>query len=149
MKAGDACNRVVIDITEDEPVRRAAELMRKYHVGTLVVTRFGDEQHVPVGIITDRDIVVETTAAGLDPEEVTVGDIMTDKLVQAAEDDEIPDVLELMRKKGVRRMPVVNLQGGLVGVLAVDDLLQLCAEDLGAIAEIVGGQRSQETKLRA
>jgi CBS domain-containing protein len=58
-------------------------------------------------------------------------------------------VLELMRKKGVRRMPVVNLQGGLVGMLAVDDLLQLCAEDLGAIAEIVGGQRRQETKLRA
>lgn len=149
MKVGDVCNRLVIDITEDEPVRRAAELMRKYHVGTLVVTTFGDEQRAPTGIVTDRDIVVETTAAGIDPEEVTVGDIMTEQVVVAAEQDEVPETLELMRKKSVRRLPVVDDKGTLVGILAVDDLLQLCAEDLGAMAAIVGGQRRQEAKARA
>ena len=149
MKVGDVCNRLVIDVTEDEPVRRAAELMRKYHVGTLVVTSFGDEQRAPTGIVTDRDIVVETTASGIDPEEVTVGDIMTDKVVVATEDDEVPDVLEMMRKKGIRRLPVVDSQGALVGILAVDDLLQICADNLGAMAAIVGGQRRQETKVRA
>jgi|SRR5579859_4369232 len=148
MKVGDVCNRLVIDVTEDEPVRRAAELMRKYHVGTLVVTSFGAEQRVPTGIVTDRDIVVETTAPGIDPDEVTVGDIMSDQVVVAAEDDEVPDMLEVMRKKGVRRLPVVDAQGALVGILAVDDLLQLCASDLGAMAAIVGGQRHQESKAR-
>ena len=149
MKIGDVCNRLVIDVTEDEPVRRAAELMRKYHVGTLVVTSFGDEQRAPTGIVTDRDIVVETTASGIDPDEVTVGDIMSDKVVLASEDDEVPDVLEMMRKKGIRRLPVVDRQGALVGILAVDDLLQICAENLGAMAAIVGGQRRQESKVRA
>src|SRR5690348_14264796 len=149
MKAGDLCNRLVIDITEDESVQRAAELMRKYHVGMLVVTGYGDTEHAPVGVVTDRDIVVETTAEGIDPEEVTVGDIMCDEVVMAAEDDEVPDVLEMMRKKGVRRLPVVDAKGTLVGILTVDDLLQLCAEDLGAMAAIVGGQRRRESKVRA
>lgn len=149
MKIGDVCNRLVIDITEEEPVRRAAELMRKYHVGTLVVTASGDAQRVPRGILTDRDIVVETTAAGIDPEEVTVGDIMTEQVVVATEEDEVPETLELMRKKGVRRLPVVDDKSSLVGILSVDDLLQLCAEDLGAMATIVGGQRRHESKVRA
>ena len=149
MKAGDVCNRLVIDITEDESVQRAAELMRKYHVGMLVVTGYGDTEHAPVGVVTDRDIVVETTAEGIDPEEVTVGDIMCDEVVMAAESDEVPDVLEMMRKKGVRRLPVVDAKGTLVGILTVDDLLQLCAEDLGAMAAIVGGQRRRESKARA
>jgi len=149
MKVGDVCNRLVVDVTEDEPVRRAAELMRKYHVGTLVVTSYGDEQRVPTGIVTDRDIVVETTASGIDPDEVTVGDIMSDKVVMATEEDEVPDVLEMMRKRGIRRLPVVDGKGSLVGILAVDDLLQICADNLGAMAAIVGGQRRQETKVRA
>ncbi len=148
MKAGDLCNRLVIDITEDESVQRAAELMRKYHVGMLVVTGYGDTEHAPVGVVTDRDIVVETTAEGIDPEEVTVGDIMCDEVVMAAEGDEVPDVLEMMRKKGIRRLPVVDTKGTLVGILTVDDLLQLCAEDLGAMAAIVGGQRRRESKVR-
>lgn len=149
MKVGDVCNRLVIDITEDEPVKRAAELMRKYHVGTLVVTASSDELRVPTGILTDRDIVVETTAVGINPDEVRVGDIMSDQVVVAADGDEVPDTLELMRKKGVRRLPVVDGKGSLMGILALDDLLQLCAEDLGVMASIVGGQRRQESKLRA
>jgi len=149
MKVGDICNRLVIDVTEDESVRRAAELMRKYHVGMLVVTGFSDAAHVPVGVVTDRDIVVETAAEGIDPEEITVGDIMCDEVVMAAEDDEVPDVLEMMRKKGVRRLPVVDSKGALVGILTLDDLLQLCADDLGAMAAIVGGQRRHESKIRA
>src|SRR5579859_2785800 len=136
MKAVDVCNRLVIDIAEDESVRRAAELMRKYHVGMLVVTGSGETEHIPVGVVTDRDIVVEATAEGIDPEGVTVGDIMCDEVVMAAESDEVPDALEMMRRKGVRRLPVVDTKGALVGILTVDDVLQLCTEDLGAMAAI-------------
>ncbi len=149
MKIGDICNRVVIYVNQDESVQRAAEMMRKYHVGNLVVTEFGDEKQVPVGIVTDRDIVVEVVAKGVDPEELTVGDVMSEELQLASEEDEVPDVLDTMRQSAIRRMPVVDASGALVGVLALDDLLQLCAADLSAIAAIVGTQRRRETVARA
>lgn len=149
MKTGDICNRVVIYVHEDESIQHAAELMRKYHVGNLVVTQFGDAKQVPIGILTDRDIVVEVTAKGVDPEDLTVGDVMSDDLTLASEDDEIPETLESMRKSGIRRMPVVDAKGTLVGILALDDLLQICAANLSAMAAIVGTQRRQESRARA
>lgn len=149
MKIGDICNRVVISITEDEPVRRAAELMRRHHVGTLVVTRFDNENTVPIGIVTDRDIVIEVIAEGVDPDDITVGDIMSDMVILACEDDGVSDTLEIMRKHRIRRIPVVNKRDALVGVLALDDLLQLIAANLDDMAAIVGGQRLQETQARA
>lgn len=150
MKVGDICNRVVIHVTADEPVRRAAELMRKYHVGYLVVTEFGDKDRVPVGTVTDRDIVLESVATGIDPDEVTVGDIMDqDPPLVADESDDLPEILDAMREQGVRRVPVVDERRQLVGVMALDDLLQLLSAQLGAIAEIVGSQRRYESKVRA
>ena len=149
MKIGDICNRVFISITEDEPVRRAAELMRRHHVGTLVVTRFDNENTVPIGIVTDRDIVIEVIAEGVDPDDITVGDIMSDMVILACEDDGVSDTLEIMRKHRIRRIPVVNKRDALVGVLALDDLLQLIAANLDDMAAIVGGQRLQETQARA
>jgi len=149
MKVGDVCNRVVIFVTQDEPVQRAAELMRKYHVGNLVVTEFGDKDKVPVGVITDRDIVLEVVAKGIDPEDITVGDIISqDPPLVAGEEERIPDILEAMREQGVRRVPVVGAKRDLVGVLALDDLLQMIAIQLGTMADIVGSQRLQEAEAR-
>lgn len=150
MKVGDACNRVVIHVDSDESVHRAAELMRKYHVGYLVVTEFGDAEQVPVGTLTDRDIVLEVTAPGIDPDEITVGDIMDqDPPLVADEGEELSDTLDAMRRQGVRRIPVVDAKRALVGVLALDDVLQLLSSQLGTIAELVGSQRHQESKVRA
>ena len=149
MKIGDVCNRIVIYVHEDESVQRAAELMRKYHVGNLVVTELDDERQMPVGIVTDRDIVVEVIAKGVDPNELTVGDIMSKELELASEGDDVSDVLDAMRESGIRRMPVVDSAGALVGVLALDDLLQLYAADLSTIAAIVGTQRHRESAARA
>ena len=149
MKTGDVCNRIVIYVNQDESVRHAAEMMRKYHVGNLVVTESGEAKQMPVGIVTDRDIVVEVIAKGVDPEELTVGDIMSDELALASEEDDISDVLDAMRQSAIRRMPVVDSSGALVGVLALDDLLQLYAADLSAIAAIVGTQRRRESVARA
>ncbi|MGE5624515.1 MAG: CBS domain-containing protein [Bacillota bacterium] len=149
MKIGELCSRVVIFVHEDESVRRAAELMRRYHVGSLVVTKYGDAEQKPLGTVTDRDIVVEVIARDVDPDELTVGDIMGEKLVIASEDDELQDVLEVMRRRGIRRVPVVDKAGALIGVLALDDLLEAFAEGLGAMAEIVSHQRFQESRKRA
>ena len=149
MKVGEVCNRVVVHVTTDEPVTHAAELMRKYHVGCLVVTEFGDDDRVPVGTVTDRDIVLETVAAGVDPDEVTVGDIIDpDPPLVADEGDELPDALDAMRTQGVRRVPVVDAERRLVGILALDDVLQLLSVQLGTLADITSGQRRQETKVR-
>lgn len=149
MNVGDICNRLVIDITKDESVRRAAELMRKYHVGTLVVTHFEDAVKAPVGIVTDRDIVMEVVSQGIDPEDITVGDVMSEQPVMAAESDEVHEALDLMCERGVRRMPVVDARGGFTGMLALDDLLQFYTEGMRSLADIVGGQRRREAKKRA
>lgn len=150
MKVGEACNRVVIHVNSDEPVRRAAELMRKYHVGCLVVTEYGDADQVPVGTVTDRDIVLEAVAAGVDADEVTVGDIIDpDPPLVADEKDELADTLDAMRAQGVRRLPVVDSRRSLVGILALDDVLQLLSSQLGVLADIVGDQRRQEAKVRS
>jgi len=150
MNIGEVCNRVVIHVTADEPVRRAAELMRKYHVGYLVVTEFGDRDQVPVGTVTDRDIVLETVAAGIDPDEITVGDIIDqDPPLVANEADEISQVLDTMREQGARRVPVVDERRKLVGVLSLDDVLQLMSVQLSTIADVVSGQRAHESKVRA
>src|SRR5579863_4194241 len=144
MKVGDICNRLVIDVTQDKGVRHAAELMRKYHVGYLVVTETGDTEKVPIGVITDRDIVVEVVAKAVVAEELTVEDVMTELPLVANESHEISDTLDAMRSKGVRRVPVVDAKHSLIGVLAIDDLLQLLASDIGVMASIVGSQRRQE-----
>lgn len=150
MNVGEVCNRVVIHVTNDELVRRAAELMRKYHVGYLVVTEFGDKDQVPIGTVTDRDIVLETVAAGIDPDEVTVGDIMDqDPPLVANESDDLPQLLDAMRELGVRRVPVVDARRSLVGVLSLDDVLQLLSTQLGTIADVVANQRRNESKVRA
>lgn len=150
MNVGEVCNRVVIHVTDDESVRRAAELMRKYHVGYLVVTAFGDQDQVPIGTVTDRDIVLETVAPGIDPDDMTIGDIMDqDPPLVADESEELPELLDAMRAQGVRRVPVVDARRCLVGVLSLDDVLQLLSSQLGTIAEVVGNQRRNESKVRA
>jgi len=149
MKVGNVCSRLVIDVDQDEVVQRAAELMRKYHVGYLVVTESGDVDKVPIGVVTDRDIVVEVVAKAAAPDQLTVADIMTELPLVASENDEASDALDTMRSKGVRRVPVVDAKRSLIGVLAIDDLLQWVAADIGNMASIVGTQRHQESKLRA
>ncbi|HEX2668076.1 MAG TPA: CBS domain-containing protein [Gammaproteobacteria bacterium] len=149
MNIGDVCNRVVIYITADETAQRGAELMRKYHVGNLVVTASGDPDRVPVGIVTDRDIVVEVVAKGVDPNGLTVADIMSQDPLVASEEDEIQDTLDAMRELGVRRVPVVDRRRNLIGIFALDDVLQLMASNLGTVAAIVGEQRRQEAESRA
>lgn len=149
MNVGDICSRAVVSIGADEPVQQAAELMRRYHVGTLVVTQPASAGDEPVGVITDRDIVIGVVAKEVDPDTLTVGDVMSGEPVIAEEEDDVNDVLDDMRREGVRRIPVVDHSGMLVGVFALDDLLQLLATQLNLAAGIVGSQRSEERRKRA
>lgn len=149
MNIGDICNRIVASITVDETAQEAAELMRQLHVGTLVVTEADGEIPAPVGIITDRDLVIQVMAKGDDPSSVNVSDIMSDELLMAEEGDDVGDTLEAMEDAGVRRVPVVDSDGALIGVLALDDVLRVYARDIEKMAGIVGSQRLQESETRA
>jgi len=134
MSAGEYCNREVVVIARTESVREAVALMRQYHVGTIVIVEAEDDNPVPLGILTDRDIVIEVLAKDVDLSAVNVGDLIDEQLVTVDEDTKLLDAVELMRRKGVRRLPVVNKTGGLAGILTLDDIVDLLAEELGKIS---------------
>ena len=148
MNAGEICNREVVIVNRDQTIRDAAQLMRKYHVGNVVVIELHDQEKVPVGILTDRDIVIEILAKDLDAAEILVGDAMSFDLLTAREEDEILETIKRMRSGGVRRIPVVNAKGGLEGIIAVDDLLDLIAEELEDLVNLISSEQRKEHKNR-
>jgi len=137
MSVGELCTREVVIVEKDASINEVAQLMRKCHVGDIVVVERKGEQNIPVGIITDRDIVVELIAENVDLESVTTGDVMSYELITAREEEGVWTVLQKMRDNGVRRVPIVNGNGGLEGILAVDDLIELLAEELNLLAKLV------------
>jgi CBS domain-containing protein len=148
MLMGEACNREVIIVGRTTSVIEAAQLMRRHHVGDVVVVEERDGQRVPVGILTDRDIVVSVIAEHVSLEQLTVGDVMSFDLLTAEEESTVWDNLQQMRAKGVRRVPVVDARGALVGILSTDDVLDLLAEELRAVARLVQSEQVKERKLR-
>ena len=148
MKASEFCNREVMIIERDASVAEAARLMRELHVGSLVVVTKEAGQTRPTGILTDRDIVIEFVAEGLSPQEVAVGDAMSFQLATVDEDAGLFETIELMRDRGVRRLPVVDSAGTLVGLVAADDALELLAEQLNDLVKIVGRQQRIEAEHR-
>ena len=117
--------------------------MRDQHVGFLVVYREGDDLRRPMGVLTDRDIVLEVTACGVDPSSVTVEDVMTRERLVARDGDELSDALQTMRQAGVRRLPVIDLRGALVGILVMDDVIGVVA---AMIHDMAGSIRNEERR---
>lgn len=146
MSTGEFCTREVVITEKDSSILEVAQLMRTFHVGDVVVVEHRGEQAVPLGIITDRDIVVELIAQEVDLGSVTVGDIMSYDLLSVREDEGIWEVLLQMCDRGVRRIPVVNEEGGLEGILALDDMIELLAEELTLLAKIARSGPDRERK---
>jgi CBS domain-containing protein len=146
---GESCNREVVFTTRETTVATAAKLMRHHHVGSLVVVeQMNGGRRLPVGIVTDRDIVVELTAMDLDAHTLTVGDIMAEPLVTAREDEGLLEAMEIMRYKGVRRLPIVGGDGQLVGIVTIDDLLEVLAEQMTELAKVVAHEQVRESAAR-
>ena len=148
MAIGEICSREVVLTTKDMSVRAAAQLMREYHVGALVVVDATSGVRVPVGILTDRDIAVGIVAKGLDADSLTVGEVMTPDLTTARERDGVAETIERMRAKGVRRLPVVDDGGALVGIVTADDFVDLLAEEMGALARMIAREQRREAEMR-
>lgn len=148
MRVGEFCNRDVVIVHKGTQVLEAAQLMRSHHVGDLVVIEERAGKPIPVGIITDRDIVVEVVAKNVALDAVSIGDVMSFELTTASEDDDIFDTVKLMRTRGVRRVPVVDKQGVLAGILAIDDLLGLLEEFVGDVTGVIVREQAREQKVR-
>ena len=145
MPVSEICNREVVYALRENSTLEAAKLMRQHHVGDLVVVDDKAGVKVPVGIVTDRDLVVEIMGPELDPNAITVGDIMTPELAVVKEDEGLYESIQYMRAIGVRRLPVVSSNGGLVGILTLDDMLELLAEELSMLAKLVGHEHEKES----
>jgi len=148
MDVGEICNRDVAVAYRDTPLAEAAQMMRERHVGSLVVVVDRLSERVPVGIVTDRDVTVAVIAKELDARTLTAGEVMSRDLVTLREHDSIGYALRLMRERGVRRLPVLSHSGALAGILTMDDLLGLIAEELGDFAGTIDRERLREIRAR-
>ncbi len=137
----------VVTLTQDEPVTKAAALMRDRHIGNVVVVRRlrSDgmrDAFVPVGLITDRDIAIGCVASGSERAmEMSVEEVMSRDPICAKETDGIYEVVQTMRQMGVSRMPVVNELGHLVGIITAKNILALLSDELTEVVEISDAQR--------
>lgn len=148
MFAGEICNREVVVVGEESSVTEAAQIMREYHVGDIVIVKTSYGKQIPVGILTDRDITLEIVARNVDPETIRVGDAMTFELTTVFEDDDLMSVIEVMRNHGIRRVPVVDMDEALVGILTVDDIIDLLSEVMIDLAHLIDSQRRREKRVR-
>ncbi len=148
MTVGEFCNREVVIIGRDETVWAAARLMREHHVGDVVVVEEHAGKRVPIGVVTDRDLVVEVMAPEAPGVELAARDIVTDSPRVIREDEGLFDALDLMRGYGIRRLPVVDNDNALVGILTADDVVGMMSEIADDLATVVGRQREREARRR-
>ena len=148
MRIKEICSRVVVVAEPETDLREAARMMRDRHVGALIgiEKRNGDTR--PIGIVTDRDIVVAVVAdPDVRPEALTLRDLMSGELALARDTDGVFEAVDKMQDSGARRLPVVDAEGRLVGVLSLDDVLRMLASELTAPA--LASQRSIAREARA
>ena len=148
MTVGQICNRVVVFANRNTPLPDAAKLMRENHIGSLVIVDESDRGRIPVGMLTDRDIAIAVVAQALDPRTLTAGEVMSGELVTANEQDDVLDTLQRMRRRGIRRVPVLTAAGTLAGIVTLDDLLELVAEQLGDVVKAIATEQSREARTR-
>ena len=149
MTTGDICTRSVVVAAKTEMLVDAAQRMRTSHVGAVVIVELRAGRQVPVGIVTDRDIVVSVVAG--DPDHLNfmlLSDMMTCDLVTARADDSVDSAIRLMQQHGIRRLPIVDAEGGLVGILTLDDVLKYLVGEQSLLVGLMARERRQEREHR-
>lgn len=148
MPIGEFCNREVVFATRNMSIPEAAQLMRQHHVGDLVVVDQTGGRCLPVGIVTDRDITIEIIAKSLDVNRFSVADIMSPQLISVPDSEGVFETIRLMLTRGIRRVPVVNSEGELEGIVSADDILDLLAEELSQLARVAPRASEREARIR-
>jgi CBS domain-containing protein len=149
MSIGDFSVHNVVCASRDTTALEASRLMRHHHVGDVVVIEESEGRRKPVGIVTDRDLVVEVMAGGVDPAVIKLGDLLLRAPVTVDRNASYADTVRLMAVNGVRRMPVVDSSGSLVGIITLDDMLRQLASPLSALADLASRARHFEEQTRA
>ncbi len=144
----DFATAVVAVVEPETTALVAAQLMRRHHIGALVVVEAAEKSR-PVGIITDRDLVLALMAEALDPALFTAGDIMSVDLVLANPEMDAMDAVQLMRANRLRRLVIVDGEGRLTGIVTMEDILELLARELSSLATGLLGARDREFQQRS
>jgi len=143
MNVGQICSREVYVVRATEPLVQAAQEMQKRHVGAMVVVESRGDAVRPTAIVTDRDIVRGQLTHGLDLHRLKVRDVMSRDLLTLPEQASVSEAIERMTARSVRRAPIVNEAGDLVGIVSFDDLLPVAVADVQALAKLVDRQAQQ------
>jgi CBS domain-containing protein len=144
----DFATSVVAVVEPETPALVVAQVMRKHHIGALVVVD-AQEKSRPIGIVTDRDLVLELMAEELDPAVFTAGDIMTVDLVLARPDMSTMEAVELMKTHRLRRLVIANDEGQLAGIVTMEDVLEQLTRELADLAQGLAGARDREVSERS
>ena len=144
MYVSEICTHDVVTCTRRAGIQELAQLMRDGHVGDVVVVDRGEAGAVPVGIVTDRDLVVRVLANGLNVDAVTAGDLMAEPLTSVFHSEGVYDAISHMRSRGIRRLPVVDAHGVLLGVVTMDDIAAHLVAELADVVRIVPSQAGRE-----
>jgi predicted transcriptional regulator len=148
MSVGQYCDQEIGLVSQDSSILEAAQIMRNCHVGEVVVVEQHNGKNIPVGIITDRDLVIEIIAMEVDMGQISVGSIMSLEMITVNEDKSLRDTLEIMQLNGVRRSPVVDGSGALIGIIKIEDILEVLSLDMAKVLALFNTERRIETSLR-
>lgn len=148
MQLREICTSPVVTCRRDTSALELAQLMRDRHVGDVILVDEHDGGQTPVGIVTDRDLVLQVMAQGVAPELLRAGDLIGDGVVTVLESETVYDAIWQMRGQGIRRLPVVDSHGHLLGVLTADDVARFLAEELTALTRVVPRQIKHEMATR-
>ncbi len=149
MRIGEICTREVVYCERHTGIVEVAQLMRRHHVGDVIVADAVGDTLRPVGIVTDRDLAVEVLAQRADPDALTAHDLMSQDLELVREGEHVYDAIVRMREHGVSRLPVIDECDALIGVLTADDVNEFLAEELTLVAGIVPRQIAHEKTARS
>lgn len=143
MPLESVCKKDVVTIKKDASLINAAGLMREYHVGSIVVVEDNDDKDIVVGMLTDRDIALAISSSSK-VESLKVHEIMHSQPVTAQKTAGIYEAIELMKKNGIKRLPITEKNGSLFGMISADDLLDLIAEEISNLAKLTDIQVKKE-----
>jgi CBS domain-containing protein len=146
---GKICNRNVTYIDETADIHKVAELMSQSHVDAIVVIETRNDIKKPIGLVTDRDIIVKVLAKEISHENFKINDIMSREMICFRENEEVMDTLRIMSMEGVRRVPVVSKEGDLVGILSIEDLFELLADEFSNLVMLFCRQQRYEKESAA
>jgi CBS domain-containing protein len=137
MNIGSLCARRIVSIDSAGTLVEAAGLMREHHVGALVVTTPAPEGLRVIGIVTDRDLVIDVLARGLNPAGTQIGELASKQIVSVPEEGDIASAIDAMQRSGVRRVLVADAEQALMGIVSFDDLMDACANEMAGLAKVI------------